>query len=304
MNVVFATLFNSSYLLQGVALVESLIRNYPESKILISPLDDLTSEILFQKFKSSKNVFIDNETIRQSYERRLRNLEKINEVIFSLKPILIKNAMKSLQGDMYFYCDADLYFFNRFNFDSISEEMILTEHIFKSELFEHVKYGQYNAGFLGFSKSPSSMACLTWWAKKCKESTANNIENGVMGDQKYLERFFEFTPSIKVIKSPTMNQSVWMLDQRLTISQGPMIDGNLVSSFHFHRLKPYKRVFKTGINQYGKAKGRSELFREVYQPYLIQLRSHNDVIRVMGLSSPKIRFAEFKRFEWSINKWV
>jgi len=301
MNVVFATLFNSLYLLQGVALVESLIKNYPESKILISSLDDLTSATLFQKFKRCKNVFIDNESIRENYERRLRNLEKSNEVIFSLKPILIEDAMKSLQGDMYFYCDADLYFFNRFNFDAISEEIILTEHIFKSELFEHVKYGQYNAGFLGFSKSPSSLACLTWWAKKCKESTANNIENGIMGDQKYLEKFFEFTPSIRVIKSPTMNQSVWMLDQKLNISQGPMIDGNLVSSFHFHRLKPYKRVFKTGINQYGKVKGRRKLFKAVYQPYLIQLRSHKDIIKMLDLSSPRIKIAELKRFEWSIN---
>lgn len=300
MNSVFVTLFNSSYLLQGITLVDSLLKNYPESRIYVAPLDDFATQILIDKYIQTENVLLDSGTIREEYERRLRNYEKVNEVIFSLKPVLIKRAMRSLNGDMYFYCDADLFFFSRFDFDKVQEDIVLTEHIFKLELMEYVKNGKYNAGFVGFSKSPSSIICLNWWSQKCKESTAHDIENGVLGDQKYLERFSDLNSSIKVIKSPTMNQSVWMIDGKSDIRKGPVIDGKKISSFHFHRLKPYKFLFKTGINQYGKTDCREFLYKFIYLPYLEKLAYTRDNLGDLGLSNPKIKLSELKRFEWSL----
>jgi hypothetical protein len=286
--------------LQGLALVDSIAKIYPESTVYVAPLDDFTKQAFAHKYEEVKNVLIDSGTIREEYERRLRNHEKVNEVIFSLKPILIEKALKNVKGDMYIYCDADLFFFSRFDLDSTQEDIVLTEHIFRSELAGYIRNGRFNAGFVGFSKSPSSIVCLNWWIKKCKESTAHDIENGVLGDQKYLERFSELTSSIRVIKSPTMNQSVWMFDKGSEISKGPMIDGKAVNSFHFHRLKPYKVFFKTGINQYGKMECRKSLYRHIYLPYLRELSSNKGILKGLILSTPRIKLSDFKRFEWSI----
>jgi hypothetical protein len=300
LNLVFVTLLNSSYLLQGLALVDSIVKNYPESKVYVAPLDHFTMQAFANKYQKNKNVLIDGGTIRESYERRLKNHEKVNEVIFSLKPVLIEKALKNIQGDMYIYCDADLFFFSRFELDNIQEDIVLTEHIFRSELAEYIRNGRFNAGFVGFSNSPSSIACLNWWIKKCQESTAHDIENGVLGDQKYLERFSELTSSIRVIKSATMNQSVWMFDKESEIGKGPMIDGKEVNTFHFHRLKPYKFFFKTGINQYGKLKCRKLLYRHIYLPYLRELSSNRSILKGLIFSTPRIKLSDFKRFEWSI----
>ena len=53
MSLVFATLFNSAYLLQGLALVDSLMEKYPESKIYLALLDDLTISTFREKYSGN-----------------------------------------------------------------------------------------------------------------------------------------------------------------------------------------------------------------------------------------------------------
>ena len=92
MSLVFATLFNSAYLLQGLALVDSLMEKYPESKIYLALLDDLTISTFREKYSNSKRVIFNNSSIKENYEKRISNSEKTSEVIFSLKPDLISYA--------------------------------------------------------------------------------------------------------------------------------------------------------------------------------------------------------------------
>ena len=124
-ELVFATLFDSAYLLQGLALIDSIIKNYSESRVYLALLDELSIITMKEKYGDNPRVFFDNGDIRNECEFRVRNFEKRSEVIFSLKPTLIERAMSEIKADMYFYCDADLYFFNRFEFDYIKEDIIL-----------------------------------------------------------------------------------------------------------------------------------------------------------------------------------
>lgn len=300
MSVVFATLFSSAYLLQGLALVDSLIEKYPESKIYLALLDDFTISTFREKYSNSSRVIFDNSSIKKKYEKRIRNSERISEVIFSLKPDVISEAMLNVKGEMYFYCDADLYFFNRFNFEKLTQDVVLTEHLFQNNLAGHSVYGKFNGGLVGFSKSLDSLKCLEWWKNKCRESTAHDPLKGIVGDQKYLENFLDLVPSIKVMKTPSMNQSVWMFDDDSCVSNGPKVNGQLVYSYHFHRLRPFKFVFKTGINQYGNIKCRPDVYKFIYKPYLIELEKQKKSIKTIDLKFPKLNLREFKRFEWSL----
>ena len=208
--------------------------------------------------------------------------------------------MLNVEGEMYFYCDADLYFFNRFDFENTTEEVILTEHLFKDELVDHLVYGKFNGGFVGFSKSLDSLNCLKWWQTRCRESTANDPLRGIVGDQKYLEYFPELVPSIKIIKTTSMNQSVWMFDNNSSVLDGPKVDGQLVHSYHFHRLKTFKKLFKTGINQYGRIKCRSDIYEFIYKPYLVELDKQRGFVEKINLKTPKFNLRELKRFEWAL----
>jgi hypothetical protein len=300
MSLVFATLFNSTYLLQGLALVDSLIKKYPESKIYLALLDELTISTFRKKYPNSSRVIYNNVSIKKNYEKRIRNSEKLNEIIFSLKPDLISEAMLNVEGKMYFYCDADLYFFNRFNFENFTEDVFLTEHLFKNDLAGHSVYGKFNGGFVGFSKSLDSLNCLEWWKTRCRESTAHDPLSGIVGDQKYLEYFPNLVPSINIIKTPSMNQSVWMFDDSVSVLDGPRVNGQLVHSYHFHRLKTFKILFKTGINQYGRIKNRPDIYRFVYKPYLVELDKQRGFVEKIDLKTPKFKLHEFKRFEWAL----
>lgn len=300
MSLVFATLFNSAYLLQGLALVDSLIEKYPESKIYLALLDDLTISTFREKYSNSNRIIFNNNSIKENYEKRISNSEKISEVIFSLKPDLISQAMLNVEGEMYFYCDADLYFFNRFNFENITEDVIVTEHLFKDELVDHLVYGKFNGGFVGFSKSFDSLNCLEWWKTRCRESTANDPLRGIVGDQKYLEHFPKLVPSIKIMKTTSMNQSVWMFDNNSSVLDGPKVNGQLVYSYHFHRLKTFRILFKTGINQYGRINCRSEIYKFVYKPYLVELDRQRGFVKKINFKNPKFNLRELKRFEWAL----
>ena len=298
-TLVFTTLFDSTYLLQGLTLVDSIFANYPESRIYLAPLDDLSGKEAMRRYRNNDRVIFDEGLIRENYEAGERNCKNRGEVIFSLKPLLLSKAMNRVDALKFFYCDADLYFFNRFEFGEIQEEVFLSEHIFAPRQSSHSINGKYNAGLVGFSKSPEAIRCLDWWTLKCKESTRHDPQNGIVGDQKYLEHFSELTSSIRIVRSSSVNQSVWMLDNNTNVGSGPTFDGQFVSSYHFHRVRPFKLIAKTGINQYGKLSCTKDLFNFVYKPYLAKLSENRKLMANDGLKKPSFKLIDLKPFEWA-----
>lgn len=299
MRIVFTTHFNSSYILQGVSLIDSIIRVYPEHKIYVSLLDDLSEKIVKEHYRDYSNIFFDHGLIRKILEKRLKNNGKLSEIIFALKPLLIRAAMDRIQADKYFYCDADLYFFNKYQFNTGTEDIFLTEHLFCNSLQSHLVYGKFNGGLIGFSKTPDAVKCLEWWAERCEESTQNTPEKGIVGDQKYLETFPSIAKNHKSVKSLALNQSVWTFDNSSLVQEGPIINGVLVDCYHFHRIKIFKRVFKTGINQYGRFKTRREVFNYIYKPYLEKLAMNRDILGQTIGAKQGFSLSDIKRFEWT-----
>lgn len=298
MRTVFVTHFDSNYILQGVSLIDSLLNLYPENKIYVSPLDNLSEKVLKEYYQNHNNVSFDSGSIRQILEKRLRNNGKRSEIIFALKPLLIHAAMKTIDAERYFYCDADLYFFNKYIFDLGTEDIFLTEHFFCNALMSHQVYGKYNGGLIGFSRTAKAMECLNWWTERCEESTENTPKKGIVGDQKYLESFPSLAETLKSIKSTSLNQSVWMFDDNSIVQPGPKINGEIVDCFHFHRTRVFRRGFKTGINQYGQFRARKEVFNYIYKPYLEKLAITRDILGLCTRANHRFSLRDFRKYEW------
>ena len=299
MRVVFATHFDSTYILQGVSLINSIINIYPEYKIYVSLLDNLSEKIVKEHYRHISNVIFDNGLIRKVFEKKLKNNGKLSETIFALKPLLIRATMERIEAEKYFYCDADLYFFNRYRLDVGAEDIFLTEHLFRNSLEDHLVYGKFNGGFIGFSKTPDAVRCLEWWAERCEESTQNNPKKGIVGDQKYLESFPSIVKTFRSVKSVSLNQSVWTFDDSSIVQVGPIINGVLVDCYHFHRTKIFKRIIKTGINQYGKFRTRREVFEHIYKPYLEELAINREILGLSIKSKQRFTLSDIKKFEWT-----
>ena len=282
-----------------MGLVDSILRHYPDSKLYVAPLDDYSLRIFESRYKDVPAVIIEDGRIRKEFEQKNRDSGKAAESIFSLKPKLIENAIATEPADYYIYCDSDVFAFRKFDFHSVDADIILSEHFFCKNLEGYAKYGKFNAGIIGFSRTPDSIKCLLWWKKKCDESTAIDPSQGIVGDQKYLEEFPNIADSTRVLKLKTFNQSIWTFESDTKISNGPSIDNSGVFFYHFHRVRFFRFIVTTGINQYGNRFDRKKVFEEIYVPYFKQIAVNKGLVMPMLKRLPKIRRNMLKRYEWN-----
>jgi hypothetical protein len=155
--------------------------------------------------------------------------------------ILKQNADISLIS----YLDADLFFFSdpspifaEFGNHSI----MIIEHRFP----EHLKYlevnGIYNVQMMTFRRDKNGLECLAWWRERCLEWCYNRLEEGKLGDQKYLDDWPQRFSGVHVLKNIGAGIAPWNVCQYNVTSQKEEIyinDAPLLF-YHFHQFRILK----------------------------------------------------------------
>ena len=99
------------------------------------------------------------------------------------------------------YLDADLLFFS--SPEPLFAEMgdasvLITPHRFAPEYAHHEASGTYNVQFLTFRRA-GGLEILRWWHDRCVEWCFNRLEDGKLGDQKYLDDWPERFAGVHVL---------------------------------------------------------------------------------------------------------
>jgi len=271
----FCTLFDSNYLIKAVAMYRSLERTCPSFHLTAFCFDDLAGPLL-------ERLGLEHLTIVP-----LPELEAHDPQLLSVKddrtpveycwtatpalPLFMLDARPDLQEIT--YLDADLLFFA--DPEPLFEEMgdapvMITPHRFSPEYANEATNGIYNVQFLTFRRDQRGLEALQWWHDRCIEWCYYRLEDGKLGDQKYLDDWPERFDGVHVLQHTGGGLAPWnALQYRIQARDEVFVDEQPLIFFHFHRVRLRDRG-KHEWHPPGYHVRRSTR-RLVYEPYLLAL---------------------------------
>jgi hypothetical protein len=239
----FCTLFDSGYLVKGVAMIQSLSRHCPGAHVHVLCMDQQAEEIL-KALALPEVTCIPLPEIEDEALLAAKKDRSVAEYCWTLSPCLPWYVMQKYPHiDFITYLDADLLFYYSLQplFDEIGNASIaIIEHRFSPRLEDRIVNGRFCVEWVSFRRDEQGMACLTRWRDQCIEWCYYRLEEGRMGDQKYLDEWPSRYPSCHILQHPGAGIAPWNYSQytfgtntsgQITVNGAPLI------FYHFHQFQ-------------------------------------------------------------------
>jgi hypothetical protein len=169
------------------------------------------------------------------------------------------------------YIDADVFLLKSprpifEEFEASGKAVLMTDHAYDPEYDQSALSGQYCVQFVTFVRNASEPV-RHWWQERCVEWCFARVEDGKLGDQKYLDEWpIRFADRVHVLKQLDVLLAPWNA-RRFPYSRA--------IAWHFHslRLLPNRRV----LLHSGYAVP-AVVDRAIYLPYIEQLGRSLEVL--------------------------
>ena len=264
----YVTLFDETFLPQGLALHASLSRHSNTAMLWVICLTD---EVFLQLSSLSldKVNLISLEDIETADLKNARAHRSWVEYCWTLTPFAPGAVFERCpEANRVTYLDADLWF--RGNpecilreFESSERSVLITEHGYAPRYDQSKSAGKYCVQFVTFQRN-GSQEIVARWKSQCLEWCYARHENGRFGDQKYLEEWpLMFPNDVHVLENKALVMGPWSAT-RFPYSE------SVCWHFHAVRLVITKGVIKSlWMGAYILPQ---TVKQNVYQPYLHDLR--------------------------------
>ena len=146
------------------------------------------------------------------------------------------------------YLDADLMFFrdpepvwSEFGDDSV----LIVPHRYAPHLRDYEETsGVYNVQFMTFRADARGLEALHWWRDRCIEWCYYRVEDGKLGDQKYLDDWPERFDGVHVLEHPGGGLAPWNVENyELARRNGSvLVDDRELVFYHYHSLRLYRGI--------------------------------------------------------------
>jgi hypothetical protein len=239
----FCTLFDSNYLLKGLAMLRSLERHCQGMKIYVLCMDEQTQSIL-EALSLPSVVCVPLEEVENEELLAAKATRGAAEYCWTLSSCFTWWVMQQYpQIDLLTYLDADLFFYSDVQplFDEIGEASIaIIEHRFPPRLKDREVNGRFCVEWVSFRRDDEGLACLSRWRAQCIEWCYYRLEDGKMGDQKYLDEWPDRYQSCHILVHPGAGVAPWNYEQYcfgmnedgyITVEGVPLI------FYHFHQFQ-------------------------------------------------------------------
>ena len=240
----FCTLFDSNYLYKAVAMHDSLVRSGADFRLTALCFDDLAQEVLGRlELRGVSTVHISELEAHDAAFAGTKEDRTPVEYCWTATPALPLYLLETRpELDEITYLDADLLFFadpEPLFTEMGSESVLITPHRFSPEYAEHAKNGIYNVQFLTFRRDDRGMETLRWWHDRCIEWCYYRLEDGKLGDQKYLDDWPERFDGVHVLEHKGGGLAPWNISQYELTGRGDrvLVDSDPLIFFHYHRVK-------------------------------------------------------------------
>lgn len=147
------------------------------------------------------------------------------ELCWALKPYIFKWLLN--QFDSAFYFDSDICLIS--SLDHIVKELgcapiLLTPHYLEPfgcatihgvRALSLLRGGVFNAGFIAVNRCDESLSFVDWWAAHVTRHGRNDPDNGMCGDQRWLDLVPALFPGLKISRHPGLNVGYWNIHERV-----------------------------------------------------------------------------------------
>jgi len=239
----FCTLFDSNYLLKGVAMLRTLKKHCPDAHVHVLCMDTQTHDILKQ-LNLSHVTFLSLSDVEDEELLAVKPTRSMAEYCWTLSPCLPWHVLRNNPNiNSITYLDADLYFYSPLQplFDEIGDaSIVIIEHRFPHALNHLEVNGRFCVEWVGFRRDDQGMACLSRWRSQCIEWCFHRLEDDRMGDQKYLDQWPSNYSGLHILQHPGAGVAPWNYSQYdfnfdvqgvITVDRVPLI------FYHFHQFQ-------------------------------------------------------------------
>ena len=242
----FCTLFDINYLIKGLTMIKSLSEFCEDFEIYVLCLDYKTKFVL-ERINSSYikciELFeIENNDLLKAKEDRTKA-----EYYWTLAPNFTWYVMDKFKDiNLITYLDADLLFYSSFEpiFKEIGNSSIsIIEHRFAKPYRNLEVNGKFCVEWNSFRRDEEGLLCLNRWRKQCLKWCFYKLEDGKMGDQKYLDEWPDLYSSCHIIKNVGAGIAPWNYSQYdiQTKDNNIKINNKKLIFYHFHQFQILKK---------------------------------------------------------------
>ncbi|MBU3540807.1 hypothetical protein ICN33_06005 [Polynucleobacter sp. UB-Tiil-W10] len=239
----FCTLFDSNYLIKGVTMIRSLQKYCPSASIYVLCMDTNCEEVLSELSLTNVHL-IPLSDLEDSELLQVKKQRGVAEYCWTLSPCLPYYVLEKYQHvEFITYLDADLFFYSSLEplFQEIGRASIaIIEHRFTSRLKDQEIKGRFCVEWVSFRRDTEGLACLKRWREQCIEWCFYRLEEGKMGDQKYLDPWPEQYANCHILMHQGAGIAPWNYPQYLIsgdANSSALINGDPLIFYHFHQFQ-------------------------------------------------------------------
>jgi hypothetical protein len=239
----FCTLFDSGYLIKGLAMLRTLKEHCPDAHVHVLCMDQQTQTILTD-LGLSHTTCIALASVEDEALLAAKLDRSVAEYCWTLSPCLPWYVLQhNPQIDMVTYVDADLLFYSSLQplFNEIDDASVaIIEHRFTPRLKHLEVNGRFCVEWVSFRRDEEGMACLARWRDQCIEWCYYRLEDKRMGDQKYLDEWPTLYSSLCILQHKGAGIAPWNYSQYqfaknadglITVDAVPLV------FYHFHQFQ-------------------------------------------------------------------
>jgi hypothetical protein len=226
-------------------LAESIKKFNPEVKVIVSLVErHLNPE--YSEFQHFDEVVLAKDTWQgqMDFDQILFKYDAWEACCFAKVALFDYIFNKYTREDHVLFLDSDMEVFSslddlpqRFKRSSI---LLTPQHIYKGEEYDDFKYGVYNAGMIGVTRTHDGLGFVKWWKKRLERHSYFAEYDTLFAEQKWLNLVPTFFNNVEVVKHPGYNIASWNFKERkLTRSNSGKytVNGEPLYVFHFHGIK-------------------------------------------------------------------
>lgn len=275
----YFTIFDSSFLLQGLSLHSSLMKMGGDFHLWIIAGDQETEESLSKLNLKHASVIPLRELETQEL-LRVKPGRTRREYFWTLTPFGFDAVFqRASAASRVTYLDADLFFLGSpaiilDEFSESGKQVLITDHAYAPEYDQSATSGRFCVQFLTFTARADAAEVRREWQRQCLEWCFASPLEGRYGDQKYLDAWPRmYGTLVHVYTVPFNTLAPW--NARYLENPG-MADPVF---FHFHGARVLSRrlvQLRAGYRIGRKA-------RNYYTAYLSELRANRNRVEAAGI---------------------
>jgi len=300
MKNIYCCLFDKNYSVKGLSMIQSLQQFDPLACVFVLALDEYTERLILKLKERNINLI----TLGQIEDKNVLSAKGnrgLVEYYWTLSSVLTAYVYEEYNSefDTITYLDSDIFFYSDPNiiFSQIKQNTscIITPHNFSRRLMDRIVNGKFCVQWVTFVNNQMGRKVLFDWRSDCLEWCYYKLEDGKMGDQKYLDYWPNRYDGVVIDGNLGAGVAPWNYEDMNFSVHGDEIlaDGSPVIFYHFHQftqvgLAKFDRLsrFYTDV---------CEVPNAIYQKYEISSELNYKLIKTIMGEAP---------FEFSSRKTI